>query len=746
MKKQNKTRSQHTFHSLKMKISLLCTCSILIAVAVNFIFMFNVSKNAITDSTEVTMKDLAASYIKNISDSVTQAGRSANFMMSSSSVTDYVNSGGTKDADAVKNLVTLFLNSNTSNEDISIVDANGSVLYSSNSDMTGKDLSGETYFKNMVSTGLTTQGDVFVSDSSGDACVTFAIPLRTDMQVEGSLQGGEPANNENGTPAATPAANTSDANANSSAPAATGAPSEVGVNAGAGFGEKDSAVTKFQGAIITSVKVSAFSSILADAKAGSYKTSYAFLLDSSGNVIYHPTESLIGSKLDIDEINQVYTKIKDNTKTESGMLTYTYDGVDKYAAYSIDVDNSWILFVTAEKSEVLDSLNVVASKTIQISIVLILLLSILAYILTGRMTKSIKRITHLINKTAELDFTEDKSFALLSSRKDETGEMSRAIEKMRKVLKTMILHISEVSGKITESSENLNSVSFSVNDHASDNSATAEELSASMQETAATTAQIHTNIEHIGMNSKDITDKIALGTKLSTELMQRASMLTKSTSDATDKTRQIYQEVKQKTDAAIEQSKAVEKINIMTQTIKEIANQTSLLALNASIEAARAGDKGNGFSVVASEIGNLANQSAKTVAQITEVVEEVYQAVDNMSKSLEQTLHFLETKVLNDYSSFLNSSESYHEDANTMNNTMESIQTQIDMLNTNVLVISKSIAEINMMINESSRGVNDVAESNTNIVTLTSNTQSMVEENTHYADSLKEIVEKFKLE
>ena len=78
----------------------------------------------------------------------------------------------------------------------------------------------------------------------------------------------------------------------------------------------------------------------------------------------------------------------------------------------------------------------------------------------------------------------------------------------------------------------------------------------------------------------------------------------------------MYENVQQKTEAAMEQAKAVEKINQFTQAILEISSQTNLLALNASIEAARAGEAGKGFAVVAGEIGTLAAQTSTTVGSI----------------------------------------------------------------------------------------------------------------------------------
>lgn len=351
----------------------------------------------------------------------------------------------------------------------------------------------------------------------------------------------------------------------------------------------------------------------------------------------------------------------------------------------------------------------------------------------------------LIHKTASLDFSDDTSFINLSSKKDETGEMSRAIEKMREVLKRMILHISEASTNITQSSNNLSDITHSVNDHASDNSATAEELSASMEETAATTEYICSNLDKISANSKDINERATIGTHLSKELIQRASELKTSSTSATDKTRIIYAEVKEKTNISIQQSKAVDKINILTKTINDIASQTSLLALNASIEAARAGDAGRGFAVVASEIGSLANQSSKTVSNIADIITEVHLAVENMTKSLEQTLDFLEKNVLPDYNDFIQVSEQYNSDAITINDTLGSIHNGVSALNSNMLTISGSITEINTMINEASKGVIDVAEKNTDIVALTTDTYNMVQQSTDYVTSLKEIVDKFKL-
>ncbi len=749
MKVQLKKNYKFSVYSIKSKIAMLCTVFILISTMVTFIYLFQASKSVITDSTELIMQELAKSYGSNLSSAVDQISQSANFMMGSASISDYVQSGGSEYEDEIRELAAMYLGTNSYSEDISIVDENGIVLYSSDNNLTGNDLSGEAYYSDMVSTGLSTQSDIFISENSGEACVNFAIPLRSDMQVigfhdmpdgtEAIPDGTMPA--EGGAAAVNPDMGNSyvsgDDTAVQTPPADTaGMPVRS---------EQNAPVTEYTGAIVLSVKASWLASILSDATVGNYKSGHVFILDSNGALLYHPNSDIIGASLKVGEITDIVSRLKEGDISRSGIVTYDYEGNAIYAAFTAASDNGWILFTAADQAEVLASLNVVATGTILIVVFLAAVLVSLSLVITGNITNSIHKITQLIHRTAELDFTEDESQKRLLLRKDETGEMARAITRMRGSLKDILLHISEVSNEITASSNNLNTISYSVNDHASDNSATVEELSAGMQETSATTEQIRSSIEQISLNSKDITDKAEASARLSKDIIARTAELKTSTLTATQTTRKIYEEVKAKTDAAIEQAKAVEKIHMLTNIIRDIAGQTNLLALNASIEAARAGEAGRGFSVVAAEIGNLANQSGRTVAHITDTVDEVYKAVGNMTKSLQQTLDFLGDKVIEDYKTFMGDSEKYNEDAGFMSRAMMNIQTQIDLLNTNVHGITDSITEINLMISEAASGVTDVAEKNTNIVALTGRTQSMANENTAYANSLREIVERFKL-
>ena len=119
----------------------------------------------------------------------------------------------------------------------------------------------------------------------------------------------------------------------------------------------------------------------------------------------------------------------------------------------------------------------------------------------------------------------------------------------------------------------------------------------------------------------------------------------------------MYENVQQKTEAAMEQAKAVEKINQFTQAILEISSQTNLLALNASIEAARAGEAGKGFAVVASEIGNLAKDSSETASRIDGICGNVNENISDVADCFTQLTDYLEQDVAPAFSAFNHISE-----------------------------------------------------------------------------------------
>lgn len=267
-----------------------------------------------------------------------------------------------------------------------------------------------------------------------------------------------------------------------------------------------------------------------------------------------------------------------------------------------------------------------------------------------------------------------------------------------------------------------------------------------MEQTSDMTGSIFKEVENIKLQTENMGKKSQETLMLSREILVRADDSKRFTVNASEGTKKLYDEVRKEARIALEQSNAVNKINELTKDIMNIADQTSLLALNASIEAARSGEHGKGFAVVANEIGHLANQSAETVAGIENIVTEVTEAVQNIDHCLDKVLTFMETSVLGDYDEFMKVSSQYNQDAKSFGETITDVCNTIDNLGEATNQIAEAISRINTTITDASAGINGIAERATDVVSLSSDTYSKVQDNTNLAGMLREIVDKFTLE
>ncbi|MBO4904162.1 MAG: methyl-accepting chemotaxis protein [Lachnospiraceae bacterium] len=473
--------------------------------------------------------------------------------------------------------------------------------------------------------------------------------------------------------------------------------------------------------------------------------SYAYLVSGDGIMLYHPTAEKVGSPVENEVVKGLVSQLQSGSVPEDGVARYQYKGSYKYAGYAITNKNQ-ILVISADEDDVLAPMNRIRNIGIIISVVMLLISLAGAYAMSVLIVRPIKQITEILDKTSKFDFRHNPNSDRLVKRHDENGVMARAVAGMRTSLRRMVASIDDASSRINGNVDQLEDVTNVVNSMCTDNSATTEELAAGMQETTATTESIYANIGYMKTGAEDIQALSEAGDTMSKEVMERAADLRDKTIAATERTKEKYESVKIRSDKAIDDSKAVEKINALTEAIMAISSQTSLLALNASIEAARAGEAGRGFAVVATEIGNLANQTSTTVADINNIVSEVNNAVSNMSGCLAETGEFLEETVLADYAEFARVSEQYNDDAVKFKESMNDVHESIVNLTDSIAKISDAIQGITSTVGESTVGVTEIAEKTTDMVSRTSETSGLVEESKNCVVQLQDIVGEFQLD
>ena len=489
----------------------------------------------------------------------------------------------------------------------------------------------------------------------------------------------------------------------------------------------------------------AYAGILADANMEGVESSYAYMVSPEGTMLYHPTASKVGAPVENAVVKEVVAKIKSGIIPQPEVVSYDFNGEIKYASYYV-LSTKDIIVISTDEEEVLSGINAMMLHSGEGMLVVMIVLAVVIIVLSGIMMKPLKRMTVLINEMEELKFVSHPWNEKLVKGKDECGAMAKAVSAMRGSLRNVIKDVTDASVHLNGIVSNLQDASSEVNDSCTDNSATTEELAAGMEETTATTQTIVSGMEDMKEGADNIQRMSMDGEELSNEIEARAAKLKESATESVKLAREMFASLQKNSAKAMEEAKAVEKINELTEVIMRISSQTSLLALNASMEAARAGEAGKGFAVVATEIGNLANQSSETVANINNIVAEVNQVVRDMGSTLHDTTQFMENQVVPDYQAFYDVSNQYNEDSVAVKNSMTSIQESVAQLNETMGMMTDGLEGISKTVNESATGVTDIAEKTASVVNRMGETMEMVAGCQSEADRLKDIAGRFYIE
>lgn len=485
--------------------------------------------------------------------------------------------------------------------------------------------------------------------------------------------------------------------------------------------------------------------LLKDVQIEGISSCYTYVVNTDNIQVYHKRPGKTGTLVINEIIKQLNADIKNNKSYQhSAIISYVDEnGISKYAAYAVSDTTKWVTVVAGYEKDAMQNINMIQTNSIAVLVVLVIVIMVIGYVLSLKITKPIATMTDTIKDIAAFNFTKSDKLSMLQHRSDETGEMARQIFNMEENLQQIVTSIKEMSVQMSQNAVNLVKVTETINQASEDNSATSEELAASMEETSATATTVDSNIGSILSNTEVIDKESQNGVAMANEINSRAMNMNRNAVDSSNKTMDIYNDVKVKTKQAIEQSKAVGKVNELAAAIQEIADQTSLLSLNASIEAARAGEAGKGFAVVAGEIGQLASQSTSTVTSIMKIVHEVNAAVQNMEICMSETLEFLETEVIADYKNFIDVSEQYKLDAENVDVSMNKIYEMANALKKSSEEIVLSVSGITETIGQAAIAVNDVAEKTMQVVTLSDDVMKVVNVTNEDSATLSKIADKF---
>ncbi|PAB58162.1 hypothetical protein CCE28_16950 [Anaeromicrobium sediminis] len=295
---------------------------------------------------------------------------------------------------------------------------------------------------------------------------------------------------------------------------------------------------------------------------------------------------------------------------------------------AVTIENGVLAFLSnVEKTS--DTLNIV------ISIIAIITSILFGIIITRSITIPISLAVNHIDGVANYDITRDVPLEFMN-RKDEIGDLLKAIQKIEDNLRVIIKQIAYNSQNVASSSEELTATSQQASIVANEVARGIEEIANGANQQAKDTEKAVVNITELGVLIEEEQVKLSNLNQSADQVIHLKEEGINNVQDLVEKTKMNEKASKEINEVIVNANESAEKIYQASQMIKNIAEQTNLLALNAAIEAARAGESGRGFSVVADEIRKLAEQSDEFTEEISNIINDLKDKTENAVTTMKQ--------------------------------------------------------------------------------------------------------------
>ena len=376
----------------------------------------------------------------------------------------------------------------------------------------------------------------------------------------------------------------------------------------------------------------AYAFLLKDVKIKNMDSSYVYLVNEDGTMIYHPTEEKVGQPVENVVVTGLVKQLQNGEHPGNAVADYDFHGTAKYAAYCI-MSNNDIVVVSADESDVLSGLHQVSATAFGVLVGIVLVMCVIAYIVGKRMAKPLVKLGNVIEQMAEGNL--NASFDGVKDSNDEIGLIKVRMQHMATML-------SDIVEKIREASDHMTASSWELNETSEQTLSANGEISRAVQDVAEGSTNMATSIMDINDNLGTMSSETQVIDSSVHEIKKQAAIVQESSQMMSDKMRNM-RESSVRMDEGIatiserirKVNEVVDKVREIVSVIEEISGQTNLLSLNASIEAARAGDAGRGFAVVAEEIRVLSDNTSEQLENIKQIISELISECSECVKASE---------------------------------------------------------------------------------------------------------------
>lgn len=475
---------------------------------------------------------------------------------------------------------------------------------------------------------------------------------------------------------------------------------------------------------------------------------YAFILNKNGNFVAHKDMSLVMDNISIlnlpaehSGLSGLQPLIDKNKYSETGLDSFTVNDQTLIASYMPIESTPWTLALTIPESELLKNSNRTLMMQIIISIVASIIGIVCSIYIRSWISKRLNGITKMSYELSKcnLSYIHDEDGS------DEIAQVASSLNESISSLRTTMEEVSRNSGTLLENSVHIDDMIQDIFSQINESANSIENISASMEESSAALCELNSTSDNVIENTQISVNAASEGLILAQNIEAHSSKIYEEAISSKDSVMRLYNSCSENLKESIEKVQIIDNISQMSSLILSIAEQTSLLSLNAAIEAARAGEHGKGFAVVAEEVKTLAEQCSDAVNSIQSDLGGVLEAVNDLTRFSKELLTIFDTDIIKDYDTLIGISEEFK-------NSGHAVKEMVAKFTDSSNFTFKSINEMSKTIESLSDVVSNVASSSTHLTENMfainkkgSEIAASSNEGSEIANNLSESVSKFKL-
>ncbi|TBW57664.1 methyl-accepting chemotaxis protein [Marinobacter halodurans] len=462
---------------------------------------------------------------------------------------------------------------------------------------------------------------------------------------------------------------------------------------------------EFEGVVAMDVSLKSLTDMVQKVKLG--KTGYLMMIQGDGKILVdggNPDNNFKAlSDMDADYFSRI-------AQTDSGVIDVSIDGVDYEANVYQSPSLGWKIVGLKQSSEIFASAREVGRNTAIISGILVVLFGLLGLYIARRIVTPINEVKDNLKTIAQGEG--DLTTRISVESRDEVGELAEWFNHYIESTRKMIEDIKATSQEMEGVSTRTNSKSVELSESVSTQLSSIEQIVTAVTEMAAAANEVATNC----VDTASISEQGLASTLSGKEVIKRSAASVETLGERIRSSNEMIGELEKETG----------NINSILSAIQDIAEQTNLLALNAAIEAARAGEQGRGFAVVADEVRNLARRTQTSTEEVNQILGNLVRRTNDVSSAMtlsaeeSSTAVALSGEALQAFNSIEDAVERIRDVSTQTASAAEEQHSVTEEINRNIVTINDSANEVTEVSRSVESLCSDQAELNLRLTQLVS--------------------------